>query len=302
MQQSKVVDQSDRGESPVFIIGNPRSGTSLLRLMLMSHTGIVIAPECGFAVWLYESYADWTQGDVDSPRLSLFLHDLAQARKFETWNVRIDALRDYISRRRPSSYSDLVASVYRFYAMGIKPDFCIWGDKNNYYLSHIADIRALFPSARFIHVVRDGRSVACSYKELGMRELKHAYAPRLPSDTNSIAIEWGGNIRTIRSSFASFGFEGVWELRFEDLVSSPRDSLVSICGFLGLAFEPAMLEYYKLSESKGGEPEIYREWKGKNRSRLLLSEVDRFRADLSLDEIRVFENKAREQLDWYGYD
>jgi hypothetical protein len=43
----------------VFIIGNPRSGTSLLRIMLNSHSSMVVPPECGFIQWWYQKYKDW---------------------------------------------------------------------------------------------------------------------------------------------------------------------------------------------------------------------------------------------------
>ena len=41
---------------PFFILGNPRSGTTLLRLMLNNHPSVAVPMECGFAVWLHDSY------------------------------------------------------------------------------------------------------------------------------------------------------------------------------------------------------------------------------------------------------
>ena len=42
-----------------FILGNPRSGTTLLRVILHSHENIIVPPECGFLTWLYKDYYDW---------------------------------------------------------------------------------------------------------------------------------------------------------------------------------------------------------------------------------------------------
>lgn len=59
-------DNIDR--EPVFIIGSPRSGTTLLRLMMNSHPRIVVPPECGFAVWWYEKYQHWKGGRSQESR------------------------------------------------------------------------------------------------------------------------------------------------------------------------------------------------------------------------------------------
>ena len=48
------------GGPPVFVLGSPRSGTTLLRLMLTCHRHIVVPPECGFCVWLYPQFQDWS--------------------------------------------------------------------------------------------------------------------------------------------------------------------------------------------------------------------------------------------------
>lgn len=45
--------------TPIFILGNPRSGTTLLQLMLACHPRLAVPPECGFALWLYDRYGDW---------------------------------------------------------------------------------------------------------------------------------------------------------------------------------------------------------------------------------------------------
>jgi Sulfotransferase family len=70
---------------PVFIIGNPRSGTTLLRLMLTCHPHLVIPPEGGFAVWLHDEYHAWSREDGRSPEaIALFVRAVLACRKMET--------------------------------------------------------------------------------------------------------------------------------------------------------------------------------------------------------------------------
>lgn len=52
--------------SPMFVIGSPRSGTSLLRLILTDHTKFIIPPECGFNLWLHNQFGDWSVQDTQS--------------------------------------------------------------------------------------------------------------------------------------------------------------------------------------------------------------------------------------------
>src|SRR3990170_5812962 len=163
---------------PIFIIGNPRSGTTLLRLMLTCHHNIVIPPECGFAIWWHKKYKNW---DVDSSRCCLneFMNDLFNSRKFETWNLKRELLEQFLAERRDQNYSDLISSIYEFYARQQKEKFERWGDKNNFHINHIETISGLFSEAKFIHIVRDGRDIACSYRKLYGEKFDSQYAPKL---------------------------------------------------------------------------------------------------------------------------
>ena len=67
------------------MIGNPRSGTSLLRLMLNNHPFISVPPECGFVVWLYEKYKN--EKFVNKKLINNFIIDLLGCKKFETWGL-----------------------------------------------------------------------------------------------------------------------------------------------------------------------------------------------------------------------
>ena len=143
-------------DCPLFIIGSPRSGTTLLRLMLTCHRHIVVPPECGFALWLDEEYAAWT-GEDDEEVTRRFVADVIRSRKFETWNLSEAELLKFLRNRRPSSYAELVSSVYECFARRQNPGFTRWGDKNNHYLHNIPRLKALYPLAFFIHIVRDKR-------------------------------------------------------------------------------------------------------------------------------------------------
>lgn len=286
--------------SPLFIIGSPRSGTTLLRLMLTCHRNIVIPPECGFAMWLEQDYAAWDRAD-DEDLTQRFVADVLRSRKFETWNLQAGDLLACIRSELPGSYAELVGAVYRCFARRQKPGFTRWGDKNNYYLNHIPRLKALFPSACFIHIVRDPRSVACSYLELSEKAVDSTYAPRLETELSRIVEAWKSNIATIRSALGALAGSVVSEVRFEDLVREPEASLSTLCADIGEEFDPAMLDYHEVNRETNLEPAEFLRWKAKTLEPPQLDRVDRYRRDLTAEQIRFVERAVESELAAYGY-
>jgi hypothetical protein len=290
-------------DSPVFIIGNPRSGTTLIRLMLSAHSEIVIPPESGFAVWYHDTYKNWQTLFTENERIiDTFIDDLFRARKFENWDLNKNDITKYLYAKKPLTYSDLIALIYLYYAKKIGKKIRYWGDKNNFHLNYINLLKDLFPGIHFIHIIRDGRSVACSYKKIMSSNIQSQYAPKLPRDISKIAEEWSQNMQTVRSSFQIIKYENVQEIRFEDLIQEPKSILRNICDALDLKYEKRMLEYYKLSEKDGNEPPEFMQWKQKNKLPLLPEEVDRFKRELSADEIAIFQKIAGTELKSYRYE
>ena len=80
-------------EIPLFILGNPRSGTTLLRRIINAHSLYCVPPECGFVQWLYDKYGHWKQELVSNREfVDSFLTDLEKCRKIETWNLDFMAI------------------------------------------------------------------------------------------------------------------------------------------------------------------------------------------------------------------
>lgn len=287
---------------PVFILGNPRSGTTLLRLMLTCHPHLVAPPECGFAVWWYDKYKAWpTSGTDYAKSVAHFLDDLLSSRKIETWNLTREELQAEIINRRPGSYPELVSAIYGFYGRRQRPSFLRWGDKNNHYIHHIALLHRLFPTAFFVHIVRDGRDVASSYRDLSKRQINSKYAPRLTGDINEAAHEWRKNLHGIATALEIVPDSQVCEIRFEDLILATPDTLTKVCASFGEEFDESMLRYYELNAEKNLEPKEFLEWKSRTLESPSDAAIGRFRSDLSTAERAAFEEVASDVLCKYGY-
>lgn len=266
--------------------------------MMASHPFIVVPPECGFAIWWKNKYASWSDHDE---RPDEFVRDLAQSKKIETWNLDFKALLQEILDTRPSDYATLVALVYNAYARRQKPEFKRWGDKNNFHVRHVMDIHELFPDAQFIHIVRDGRDVACSYRQLNKANIESAYAPKLTSNIDTIANEWRDNLEAVRSAFRRLPLAQCYQLRYEDLVINPVKSLSDLCDFIGEPYNSEMLDYHLNNRLKTLEPSEFLQWKAKTLMAPDSSALGKFQSELTTIEISHFENIAGELLKEYRY-
>lgn len=283
------MESIDKSSGPLFVIGSPRSGTSLLRLILTSHSQILIPPECGFIIWLHKKYGDWQARDNNEPwRRSSFITDLFKCKKFDTWfQEKAKVERDLIDCQ-PASYADLCRVVYFSFASSIRKKFSIWGDKNNFHINHLDELHKLYETARFIHIVRDGRDVACSYREVMSSKSESPYAPKLVTDIGAIAVEWSSNVMKVDKFMSVIPVTHSKTIRYEDLVTETLPTIKGICSWLGVGYEAVMLDFYKENRNNKLEPALTLDWKKKTLQPITDSTVGRHSTFLRDDEHETF--------------
>ena len=287
-------------ESPIFVIGSPRSGTTLLRLMLTCHRNIVIPPECGFAAWLADRFTDWNAQTIDQC-LTRFVGELFECRKIETWNLDKEQLITFLESHHPECYSHAVSLVYQFYANSINQRCTRWGDKNNFYVDYISTLNKLFPAAEFVHIIRDGRDIASSYKRLKHVESKSPYFPTLPADIEQVAQQWQRDLETVGIAFDRIGRDSVVEIHYEELVLDPKSTLRNICDSIGEDFDDTMLGYHDVNRQQILEPAEFLAWKEKTTKPPTASQIGCYQTDLTSEEIAAFESVAGGMLKDLAY-
>jgi len=209
-----MMDQAAQSEGKfpaVFLIGAERSGTTLLRIMLDHHPMLAFRNEFEFAV-------DMVGDGGAMPDLDAYYEHLAVCRTFLMSGFEIDKQLDYRSlvhsfleqKRARDDKPRVGATIHR----------------------HFHRILHLWPDARFIHLVRDGRDVA--FSRIGMGWVGNAWEG---------AHEWVEVEEQVRELAAGVGPERIMRVTFESLVSEPEKTLGTICGFLGLEYDDAMLDY-----------------------------------------------------------
>ncbi len=212
------------------IVGAPRSGTTLLRLMLDAHPDLAIPPETGFFCGLPE--AGGPSGCTREWFMDFITTCPPGAPAWGDFGVSADALRESLEAIQPFNLADAFRCFYRLYAeRHSKPRS---GDKTPVHALHIAAIARLLPEARLVHLIRDGRDAALSIRPLW-------FAPA--QDFAGLAAHWQHIVRTTRSQARECPHYR--EVRYEDLIRKPERELRALCEYLELPFDPAMLAYHE---------------------------------------------------------
>jgi len=278
---------------PFFILANPRSGSTMFRLILNAHSKVVVPPESGFTLWYADKYTKVER--FSEATLDEFILDVLKAKKFETFGLSKKRLRDVIFTGKPDNYIDLVDLVYKAYAQKMGKDVGVVGDKNNYYINHIAELLQYFPKEKFILLIRDGRDVALSYKNLSRFALDSRYRPRLTAEIEEIAFEWRKNGLEFLNLMNAPNFMLV---RYEDLLCNTESRIQAVLSFLEVGYESSVLDFYL----KNDEPKDFLKWKGKTTEAIDPSNMGKYKKFLSASEIEIFNEIAGDVLDAFGYD
>jgi Sulfotransferase family len=213
-----------------FVVGVSRSGTTLLRLMLDSHPDMAIPPETHFI-----------PAAILACRRSLrrrraFMKAVTSAPFWLDNHLDEDELRAGIHRLNSFSVGAALRVFYKLYAK--ERGKTRWGDKTPFYVRRMRDIQMVLPEARFIHLIRDGRDVALSLKDLWFG----------PNSIEETAAHWVSAIENARRQ--SPALSGYLEIRYEALILQTETTLKKICDFIDLPWSPAMLDYHLSAEER----------------------------------------------------
>ncbi|MFH1793659.1 MAG: sulfotransferase [Pseudomonadota bacterium] len=226
---------SDSSQLPPFpvVVGVPRSGTTLLRMMLDSHSELAIPPETGFL--LDDRIAGSSLGGREIAREMTEFPREAPA--WSDFGISADEFLDQAEAlSSEAGPGDVLRLFYRMYATNHGKRRA--GDKTPGYVNAMSTIARLMPETRFIHIIRDGRDVALSWR-------KTWFAPS--ADIPTLVRTWTDTILGARESAARLHYREVF---YSDLVRDPAAVLRDICDFVDLRYEPSMLRYYTRSPQR----------------------------------------------------
>jgi hypothetical protein len=266
---------------PVIVLGVRRSGTTLLRVMLDRNPALAVPDESYFVPQLARRHR--SPVDVDA-----FLDDLRRLPTLVEWELSPDTVA--IRLRAGMTAGEAIGAVFAAYAAERGKQR--WGDKTPLYMQHLRLLERLFPDARFVHLIRDGRDAALSFLSVPTGIMTEGWGH--PRDAQGFACQWATEVRSARALGGRVGHERYLELRYEELVSDPPAELRRVCKFAGLEYDDGMLGYVGRTDSARKEHQQR------------LNEPPRvgardWRSEMATADVATFEAVAGDLLSDLGY-
>jgi len=233
--RSIVETEANAREEPVFLVGSERSGTTLLRLLLDHHPDIAFNLESEFLVRQISDTGVF-------PDVATYRRKLAEDRVFRHSRFVIDEsldfpslVNDFLRQKRERDGKRIVGATVHY-------DF--------------RKLKYLWPRARYIYLLRDGRDVTSSVVQMGW------------AGNGYVAAKWWLDAESEWSEVRRGLDRSNWlEVRYEELTADAPGQLRKICDFIGVAYSERMFDYAKTSSYSRPDPGQNFKWRRAMRRR-----------------------------------
>lgn len=166
-----------------------------------------------------------------------------------------------------------------------------YAEKTPHNILYFKEFHKLFPKSPLIHVIRDGRDVVCSLlkqKWYGLNKIRIKF-------TVADASKYWADI--ISHSFKYENIKTFYNIKYEDIVIKPEETLKKLFKFIGEEWNPMILKYYKVKQNLGVESSTEQVAKP-----LYTKAIGRWKKEFSDEDIKIFEHIAGEQLRLLNYE
>lgn len=280
---------SDRNQvtlnNPIFIIGCPRSGTTLLQRMLDAHPEIAIAPETHFMQYFWQRRVEYGALNQDD-NFQQLLAQITTSPEFAETGINEHYFRQvaWDNERTYKSLFQLLLQQYR----ELK-NVSLVGEKTPNHVLFLSTLQEFFPNARFINIIRDPRAVVNSWRSV----------PWSSGNLIRDAEHWRGHVRpTLRYSQSLES--KVLNIFYERLVTESEVTLRSVCKFLNIEYTSALLTYHeKTAENLNLDREP---WKKQVLNPVSLDHITKWQKELSQSEITQIEAVTWQEMRDLGYE
>jgi Sulfotransferase family len=284
--RSEAATANSSGARPVFVLGCPRSGTTVLYHMILSSGG--------FAGYPFESDTFRILG----PKFPRLNSPGNRRRLLEFWSRSPNGVQSGVNKsdiesrvlRECQNIGDFLRIVME--EMCRKKGVSRWAEKTPDHVLSIPDIKRLFPDALFVHIVRDGRDAALSLANFGRIR---PYFYQRGSTLLSFGVYWKWLLRKGRAAGRRIRHD-YYELRYEDLIEKPQQTLTQLGNFIG-----HKLDYERITQAAVGslsKPNTSFQHLPSPRNG---SAVGRWRLQYAPEELAAFEALVGDCLEDMGY-
>ena len=285
-KRTPLYTKSSYKDPEFFLLGSGRSGTTLLRSILNESPQVCIPPESHGAIPnAVKRY--YMNGNKDWPELvTLLLHEFERHENFSFWKINMCDLKQTLFKTSYSerSVATIVNSIFNAYREYNCVTANLVGDKTPFNSLRLKWICKLYPSAKYLFVLRDPRGVVASFK-----------ASKLNERTEEVSMRWGASLKAFEK-MEKKSPESTLLIRYEDLISKPEEVSLSIFKFLNIDFDPKYIA--ERNSSSGDGHQIHHK---NSRSPLNNRSLEKWREILEDRDLGLILDKLSSQMSKYGY-
>jgi hypothetical protein len=267
----------------------------MLRHVVNAHPELAIVNETQWLPRLFEhrhSQPGWTGNALVTNEL---LPALFALERFSRLDVDPTTVEPWLAAGS-LPYVEFVGRL--FDAHGRANDKRLVGEKSPGYVRHLPTLKALWPAARIVHLIRDGRDVygsLAAWKPEKVARTIGRFSTWSAAPVITAALWWEWHVRLGLEGAAHLSRDGYYQLRYEDLVANPEVECQRMCDFLGLDYDEQMLKFHEAHSRTGPPPR-------RGPGLAVTAGLRDWRTDLGDDDQRHFEAAAGDLLDQLGYE
>lgn len=260
-----------QSRAPVFIVGCGRSGTTLLLRIIHNYTQMAGCRDYGLILRFKRLLPYYGTLERRENRLRLIKDILGSydyRHKFQGPDLDPEHLCDELPI---ATYRDLVESIMHHKAKACGKQY--WADKTPYYAYYIPEIMELFPEARVVHIIRDGRDMALSV-------FRQSWGPK---NAYMAAVRWRRFLDHVDRPRSLLQADQFYQLRYEDLLTAPVETFGRLMSFL--QFPASTTEIWARECENYLQRDNHAKWRTK----------------MSHQDCTIFESVAGGYLETHGY-
>lgn len=260
---------------PVFVVGMNGSGTSMLADCLGQHPGLFAShKETRLIPYFIQNIDKFGDLNIDNNFLKLWeeVLNIAAFQPMNGW-VRLSLPENW--KLFPRDLQSVIDAAFR--SISLAHGKQRWAEKTPQHVQHIISLSELFPGAKFIHIIRDGRDCAASF---------HRRWRRTPAYT---VYRWKHVLREGCEQGEKLG-EKYFQLKYEDLTADPDLWMKKICEFAGMPFDNSVLHSNQPYSSNSSTANV------------IYSNSGKWKKYFNDRQLKYLERIAGESLQKYGYE
>jgi hypothetical protein len=291
--KATLVEHVNLSQDPIFIVGYPRSGTTLLQAMLATQKGVYSLPETHFFNVVYKVIKTDEQGYIESSCLNEVFKKIQEKMnlKFSQPEVKYIVLKAKEKRLNAKTLFELI--VFQYLKKEIEEaniNLHRWIEKTPNHVYFLDRISACYPEAQFINIIRNPISAIYSRKN------HFPYNKETPIDM--LARLWVKSINSVES-FSKKYPNRVYSLRYEDLVENAEKELTEVCKFLNIDIRLNRISKYNEVSYNFIHP--WETWKNNVKLKNISNTNYIYKKDTALFDVLKMQNILQEKMREYGY-